>query len=185
MPVLISSAGVLAVMYFLAARIDISFEETWRIIRGVSPGRYLLATVISFLGFVCRGARWRVMLVNVARNRSNAFPVPSLRYCTAVIFLNRFVNAVTGFRMGDAFRAYAYSEDQRASFSRSIGTVLADRVVDLTVVGILSSAALAGCSTDDAGSIWTGSVTDSAGVTIVSNSDEPIWNDADRWNATR
>ena len=51
----------------------------------------------------------------------------------------------------------------------------------LTVVGILSSAALAGCSTDDAGSIWTGSVTDSAGVTIVSNSGEPIWNDADRW----
>ena len=39
----------------------------------------------------------------------------------------------------------------------------------------------AGCSTDDARSAWTGSVTDSARVTIVSNSDEPIWNDADRW----
>ena len=38
-----------------------------------------------------------------------------------------------------------------------------------------------GCSTDEARSPWTGSVTDSAGVTIVSNSDEPIWNDADRW----
>ena len=143
MPVLISSAGVVAVMYFLAARIDISFEETWRIIRGVSPGRYLLAIVIDFLAIVFRGARWRVMLVNVARNRDSAFPVPSLSYCTAVIFLNRFVNAVTGFRMGDAFRAYAYSEDQRASFSRSIGTVLADRVVDLTVVGILAIGALA------------------------------------------
>ena len=51
----------------------------------------------------------------------------------------------------------------------------------LAVVGILSSAALAGCSSDDARSTWTGSVTDSAGVTIVSNSDEPIWDDADRW----
>ncbi|MCH7705681.1 MAG: flippase-like domain-containing protein [Chloroflexi bacterium] len=142
-PVLISSAGVAAVVYFLAARIDISFEETWRIIRGVSPGQYLLAVAIDFLAIVLRGARWRVMLVNVARNRDGALPVPSLRYCTSVIFLNRFVNAVTGFRMGDVFRAYAYSEDQRASFSRSIGTVLADRVVDLTVVGILAIGALA------------------------------------------
>ena len=39
----------------------------------------------------------------------------------------------------------------------------------------------AGCSTDESGSTWTGSVTDSAGVTIVSNSDEPIWTDVDRW----
>ena len=77
MPVLISSAGVVAAIYFLAARIDISVEETWRIIRGVSPGRYLLAIVIDFLAILCRGARWRVMLVNVARTRDSAFPVPS------------------------------------------------------------------------------------------------------------
>jgi uncharacterized protein (TIRG00374 family) len=139
---LISSAGVAAVTYFLAVRLEISLEETWRVIRGVSPGRYLLAVVIDFLAIVFRGARWRVLLANVARHRGSGVPVPSLRYCTSVIFLNRFVNAVTGFRMGDAFRAYAYSEDQQSSFSRSIGTVLADRVVDLTVVGILAIGAL-------------------------------------------
>lgn len=38
-----------------------------------------------------------------------------------------------------------------------------------------------GCSPGDAGSAWTGSVTDSAGVTIVSNSNEGVWSDADRW----
>ena len=143
LPLLISSAGVAAVVYFLAVRLEISVDETWRIIRGVSPGRYLMAVAIDFLAIVMRGARWRVLLGNVARNKEGALPVPSLRYCTSVIFLNRFVNAVTGFRMGDAFRAYAYSEDQRASFSSSIGTVLADRVVDLTVVGVLAIGALA------------------------------------------
>ena len=38
-----------------------------------------------------------------------------------------------------------------------------------------------GCSAGDAGSAWTGSVTDSAGVTIVSNSNEGVWSDGDRW----
>lgn len=42
-----------------------------------------------------------------------------------------------------------------------------------------------GCSPSDLGSMWTGSVSDSAGVTIVSNSNEPIWNGADRWTVER
>lgn len=42
-----------------------------------------------------------------------------------------------------------------------------------------------GCSPSDPGSMWTGSVTDSAGVTIVSNSNEPIWSGADRWTVER
>jgi hypothetical protein len=39
----------------------------------------------------------------------------------------------------------------------------------------------AGCSTGDAGPAFRGSTTDSAGVTIVSNANEGIWSDANRW----
>ena len=70
-------------------------------------------------------------------NRKDGGPVPSVFYAARVILLSWFANSVTWFRMGDAYRAYVYAEDTKSSFPRSMGTVLADRLVDLAIVAIL------------------------------------------------
>ena len=53
------------------------------------------------------------------------------------------------------------------------------RWVAATVVGVVVTA---GCSGGDTEAIWTGSVTDSAGVTIVANPDEGLWGGESPWS---
>ena len=48
-----------------------------------------------------------------------------------------FANAVTWFRLGDAYRAYVFTQDTGAEFPRTIGTVLAERVLDVVMVFLL------------------------------------------------
>ena len=56
---------------------------------------------------------------------------------TQLIAIGWFVNSVAWLRLGDAYRAYAFSEDSNSTFSWSLGTVLADRVVDMVTVAIV------------------------------------------------
>src|SRR5690606_10470080 len=90
--------------------------------------------------FIFRGARWRVLLMNASANDEAPAPPPSVLYTGRVILMSWFANSVTWFRLGDAYRAYVYAEDSQTSFSRSMGTVLADRLIDIVVVVVLMSA---------------------------------------------
>ena len=54
-----------------------------------------------------------------------------------LIVIGWFVNSVAWLRLGDAYRAYAYSEDSGASFSWSLGTLLAERLLDMVTVAVL------------------------------------------------
>ena len=50
------------------------------------------------------------------------------------------------------------------------------------VLGVMLVAVAVGCATG--GSEWEGSVTDSAGVTIVANTEQGIWGEGDAWSLT-
>lgn len=123
-----------AFLVLLVTRFDIAWNETWEAVRGINLWWYALAVAVHYLTFVFRGARWRLLLVNAARRDGVPIEPPSVLYAGRVILMSWFVNSVGWFRIGDAYRAYVYAEDSRTSFSRSMGTVLADRVIDLTVV---------------------------------------------------
>ncbi len=131
----LSMAVIPAVIVLIVWRFDIAWSDTWRIVRTLDPWWYGAAVLTHYLTFIFRGARWRMLLQNASRRDGG--PVPSVLYAGRVILLSWFANSVTWFRMGDAYRAYVYAEDTKTSFSRSMGTVLADRVVDLTVVVLL------------------------------------------------
>ena len=57
----------------------------------------------------------------------------------------------------------------------------------ISPLAALSSALLllGACGGQDHGSEWTGTVADSAGITVVSNPGEGIWTDEDRWTLTK
>jgi uncharacterized protein (TIRG00374 family) len=134
---------VLAVLVaLLITRLDIAWSDTWDRMRDMNPWWYLLAVLVHYTTFVFRGARWRVLLTNAAKDDDPPTPPPSTLYCGRVILMSWFANSITFFRMGDAYRAYAYAEDTKTSFPRSAGTVLADRLVDLTIVGVLMGAGI-------------------------------------------
>lgn len=131
----ISIAALAAVVVLIVVRFDIAWSDTWRTITALDPWWFLAALAVHYCTFLFRGARWRLLLRNVARRYGG--PVPSVLYAARVVLLSWFANSVTWFRIGDAYRAYVYAEDSKTSFSRSMGTVLADRLVDLTVVILL------------------------------------------------
>ncbi len=52
-----------------------------------------------------------------------------------------------------------------------------------TVLTLLAGAAIAACTASGSGQ-WAGTVTDSAGIEIVSNTDQEIWTEETRWTVT-
>ena len=139
LPTLISFAVAAFLLFFLATRFDIDFSSTWDTIRDTNPALYLLALLVYYTTFLFRGARWRLLLTNAGVARE--VPLPSLLASARLILLGWLASAVTWFRMGDAYRAYAYSLESSAPLPRTVGTVLAERILDVATIFVLLIAA--------------------------------------------
>jgi uncharacterized protein (TIRG00374 family) len=57
------------------------------------------------------------------------------------MLLSWFVNCIIPAKLGDAYRCYLLKRDARASFSTTLGTILAERLTDLVVLFTLMSVA--------------------------------------------
>ncbi|MFQ5860523.1 MAG: YbhN family protein [Dehalococcoidia bacterium] len=133
-PTLISFALAAAFLLFLTTRFQVDLGAIWQDIRQSHLGLYLLAFLVHYTTFLFRGARWRILLKNAQGPQST---VPSVWGCAGLILLGWFANSITWFRLGDAYRAYTYSEESHTSFPRTAGTILAERVIDVVLVFLL------------------------------------------------
>ena len=122
------------VLVVLITRFDVDMDATWQKVKASNLLFFALAVVVHYTTFVFRGLRWRVLLRNV---QGGGPPIPSAVYCGKLILLAWFINSVTWFRLGDVYRAYAYADTTGQSFSRTIGTVLAERILDMVLVFLL------------------------------------------------
>lgn len=141
-----------AFLAFLFTRFDIDLGSTWQSIKSSSPEYFVLAILVHYTTFFFRGARWRLLLKNAQESRNT--PDPSIVHCSALILLGWFTNSVTWFRLGDAYRAHAYSEDSGGSFPHTIGTILAERVLDMALVFALLTVATLFLATTGVGAYW-------------------------------
>lgn len=91
---------------------------------------YALAVASYVLTFPFRGVRWQRLL----RNAGVRLPVLPL---TEVIFISWFVNSVLPGKIGDLYRGYIIKREHGVSLSRTMGTVVAERVVDLLCLILL------------------------------------------------
>ena len=124
-----------AFLIFLVTRFDIDLDSIWTSFKSANLALVLLALLVHYTTFVFRGARWRLLLKNAQENTDT--PDPGVFHCSSLVLLGWFTNSVTWFRLGDAHRAYAYVEDSGASFPRTMGTILAERVLDVALVMLL------------------------------------------------
>ncbi|MBI4336784.1 MAG: flippase-like domain-containing protein [Chloroflexi bacterium] len=143
-PAVISFVVAAAFLYFLVSRFNVDLGATWDQVRGSNPWLYLAALLCYYLSFPPRGLRWRIMAGSAGIGKGPGQRLPSAWQASLLILIGWFANSVGWLRMGDAYRAYAFAESSKASFSASLGTVAAERVLDVMVVFFLLLVAVAG-----------------------------------------
>ena len=127
-------------IFFLVVRFDLNVGELWSNITEANPVVFLTAFVLHYTTFVFRGARWRLLLLNAQDGEA---PSPTIQNCGGLILVSWFVNCITVLRIGDLYRAHLYSTETGHRLSQTIGTVVAERIVDVFIMfGLLITASV-------------------------------------------
>ncbi|MDA1189310.1 MAG: lysylphosphatidylglycerol synthase transmembrane domain-containing protein [Chloroflexi bacterium] len=142
LPTILSFGIAIALVIFLATRFDLDWGQMWGNIRSMNPWYYVLGLFLYYISFLFRGLRWRMLAANAAliegeQRQHPDIKIPGTLKSAQFILIGWFVNTITFLRMGDAYRAYSFSKESKGSFSWSLGTVLAERTLDMVVVSVL------------------------------------------------
>ena len=139
---LISFVLGFAILAFLFTRVQIDVGAILGWVRQANPVFLVLAFLAFYATFPVRAVRWRRLLDNVEQqtgeeaSRRQGIPV-----LTEIIFLGWLANCIVPAKLGDAYRAYLLKLNAAVSFSTTIGTIFAERIIDVIVLFLLMLAA--------------------------------------------
>ena len=131
---IVSFLIALAIMVFFFRRLDISFSEVWTNLKQANPWYFIAAVAVYYAGMALRGIRWRWMLVAAKIEEIDGVKIPGNVQLTEILILSWFVNCLVPARMGDVYRGYVLKKETKIPFSASLGTIVAERIVDLFVL---------------------------------------------------
>ena len=151
LPTIISLALAAAFLFFLATRLDVDLSAIGRQLRSANPLYLVLAWAVHYTTFLFRGLRWRLLLNNA---RAEGEEPAGIFQCSQLVLLGWFANSVAWLRLGDAYRAYLYHEDRRAPFVRTAGTILTERLLDITTIVVLLAVSLPFLVSAGQGGAW-------------------------------
>lgn len=132
---LISFGIAFAIILFVFHRLDIDPQQIVAHVQGANLGLLLTGLAVFYLTFPLRAIRWRLLLTNAnvpihRGGRSWA----SLSALMEYIYLSWFANCIIPAKLGDAYRGYLLKHNGNVSFSASIGTIFAERLLDMLVL---------------------------------------------------
>jgi uncharacterized protein (TIRG00374 family) len=137
---IISFVLALGILIFIFTRLDINPADTWATMLTANPLMLLLGFVIYYSAFWLRGLRWKQLIQNVGLDKEPDVHLPNVNGLVEIIYLSWFVNCIVPAKLGDAYRSYLLKRNSGVSFSSTIGTILAERVIDLLVLfGLLAA----------------------------------------------
>src|SRR5258708_3705414 len=125
---------VVIAIIFLAQKANINPQKTWAAMSHANPIFFLTAFIVYYLSFGIRAWRWRILLENVGYNKEHGVLLPGFWKRVEMIYISFFANAVVPAKLGDLYRAYLLRQEIGVSTTRSFGTVLAERLLDLIVL---------------------------------------------------
>ncbi len=134
---IISFVVALVVLYMVISRTNIDFGESLRQIRKANIWYFSAALVMYYVTFVLRGWRWKEMLASAGISEKTGHNMPGMGGMFQIMTLSWFANSILPARVGDAYRCYLMKRKSGASFSVSLGTMLAERLIDLVVLVIM------------------------------------------------
>jgi uncharacterized protein (TIRG00374 family) len=140
----VASILLALVVLYLAYQelLALDWHETWASMRGANMGLFALAFAIFYCSFVVRALRWETLLANVGYDRAAVHRMPSPLGLTRIMYLGCFANCLALARLGDAYRGYLLKKIAGVSFVVTLGTVLAERLLDTFVLAMIMGAGL-------------------------------------------
>ena len=138
----------LAILAFVLSRVEVNFSEIRVKLAQTSLPLFLSAMALYYLTFLVRALRWRQLLANVGYANDDAeadadgyrvvhgrsIRLPSVLGFAEIVLLSWFANCIVPAKLGDAYRAYLLKSTAGVSFSRTFGTILAERIIDMLLL---------------------------------------------------
>jgi len=134
---LLSFLFAILIVTFLVRRLDIDPGEVWRQIRSANPLLYLCGLLVYYAGFLVRVVRWRRMLDQAGVADDPEVSIPSNAGLLEILLLSWFANCVVPAKLGDVYRAFLLKRRGNAPFTTTMGTIAAERLIDLVVLVVL------------------------------------------------
>ena len=128
--------AIIALVIF-AQKININPKLTLVAMRNANIYFVLAAFSIYYLSFPIRTVRWRMLLENVGYTEENGIHLPKFWKLLEIIYASWFANVIVPAKLGDLYRAYLLRREAGLPASRTFGTVLAERLLDLIVLLLL------------------------------------------------
>ena len=138
----------LAIMAFVLSRVDVNVAEIRSKLVQTNLLLFAAALVLYYLTFFVRALRWQLLLANVGYANDDAdadehgyrvvdgrnIRLPSIFGLAEIVMLSWFANCIVPAKLGDAYRAYLLKATAGVSFSRTFGTILAERIIDMLLL---------------------------------------------------
>ena len=107
---------------------NVDWSETASTLARIDPRFLVAALAIYYASFPLRSWRWSLLLAQGSTRR------PGGTRLLEILMLGWFVNAIVPAKLGDLYRSYLVKRSFGLSLSRTVGVVVAERVLDLLVV---------------------------------------------------
>jgi uncharacterized protein (TIRG00374 family) len=145
---LLSFAIGLAILGFVLSRVEVNVVEIRGKLAQTNLLLFLAAALLYYLTFPVRALRWQQLLANVGYangdvDTSVAGPrlggkrrirLPSVVGLAEIVMLSWFANCIVPAKLGDMYRAYLLKSTAGVSFSKTFGTILAERIIDMLLL---------------------------------------------------
>src|SRR5260370_10742093 len=128
--------AIIALVIF-AQKININPKLTWIAMRNANVYFVLIAFIIYYFSFPIRTFRWRMLLENIGYTKENGIQLPKFWKLLEIIYVSWFANVIVPAKLGDLYRSYLLRREAGLPASRTFGTVIAERLLDLIVLLLL------------------------------------------------
>ena len=134
---LVSFLFALVIVVFLVMRLDIDPGEVWQQIRSANLFLFGAGLLVFYGGFGLRVLRWRMMLTRAGLTPQRDVYLPSNAGMLEILLLSWFANCVVPAKLGDVYRGFLLKRRSDAPFTTTMGTIAAERLIDLVVLVLL------------------------------------------------
>ena len=140
---ILSFVAAIGILAFVMSRAGINLSQFVTKLHSANWGYFFLAFVLYYMTFPLRAFRWRLLLRNAYRDdpKQSAVADMHLSGLTQIIYISWFVNCVVPAKLSGCLPRLSGKALAGDLWVKTMGTIVAERIVDILVLAALLAAA--------------------------------------------